>query len=298
MINTLILLIGLIINVALMTLSERKIMGSKQRRIGPNKVGYQALLQPFSDGFKLILKEIIIPNYSNSFLFIFTPYLFFYLALLNWLIIPLDQGISITELIGGGILIIITISELSIYGVLYSGWSSNSKYSLIGSLRSTAQMISYSITLSLIILSIIYSFGTINLLEILYRENGIKLIFPLLPISLLLTISIIAECNRAPFDLPEAESELVAGFMTEYSGVAFAFWFLGEYANMILMSTLFNILFFGFSSPLFFLFLFIWVRASLPRLRFDQLLSLGWIHILPFIIGFIMFLPFFLFLIH
>lgn len=294
MISILILVIGVIINVALMTLSERKVMAAMQRRIGPNKVGYLGLLQPFSDGFKLILKETIVPNYANSFIFLFSPFLFFYLALLNWLTLPLDQGLALTELIGGGILIILTISELSIFGVLYSGWSSNSKYSLLGSLRSTAQMISYSISLSLIILTIVYTLGEINLLDIAYKQNGFFTIFPLFPISLLFGLSIIAECNRAPFDLPEAESELVAGFMTEYSGIAFAFWFLGEYSNMIFMSSLFNLLFFGSSLPLFFLFIFIWVRASLPRLRFDQLLLLGWIHILPFLIGFLLFLPFFL----
>lgn len=224
MLSTILLLVHVILCVALMTLSERQIMGSLQKRIGPNKVGFLGFLQPFADGFKLILKETIVPNSSDLILFLAAPFLFFFLALLNWLVIPLNEGLVIAEIIGG-MLFLIAISELSIYGVLYSGWSANSKYSLIGSIRSTAQMISYSIAIGLIYLIIIFTSGTIQPLEILYFQYATPLFFPLLPISLLFLISIILECNRAPADLPEAESELVAGFMTEHSGVSFAFFF-------------------------------------------------------------------------
>ena len=294
MITSIILLLGVIINVALLTLTERKIMGSMQRRIGPNKVGLLGLLQPFADGFKLILKEQLIPMGSNRFFFLSAPFLFFYLALLQFIILPLDSTTILTELTGSGILIFIAISELSIYGVLYSGWSANNKYTLLGSLRSTAQMISYSVSLSLIILSIIITVGNLDLLFILNAQQNISYIFPLLPVGLLFMISAIIETNRAPADLPEAESELVGGFMTEHGSISFAFFFLAEYASMIYMSTLFFILFIGISFSLPFLFFYIWLRASLPRIRFDQLLDLGWKHFLPFIIGYIIFLPIFI----
>lgn len=294
MVSSLIIVLSLIISVALMTLAERKVMGSMQRRVGPNKVGYQGLLQPFADGIKLIFKESIIPIQSNHWLFIFAPFLTFYLALLNWLVLPLDFGISLSELYGGGILIILAISELGIYGIIYSGWSSNSAYSFIGALRSTAQMISYSISQSLIIQTVIFSQGTINLFDITLAQQPIPLIFALFPIAFLFFISALAETNRAPMDLPEAESELVAGFLTEYSAVTFAYFFLGEYTNMITISALFIILFLGSSINIYIvplLFALIWVRATLARLRFDQLMTLGWSYILPFTIAYIMFLP-------
>lgn len=294
MVSSLIIVLSLIISVALMTLAERKVMGSMQRRVGPNKVGYQGLLQPFADGIKLIFKESIIPIQSNHWLFIIAPFLTFYLALLNWLVLPLDFGISLSELYGGGILIILAISELGIYGIIYSGWSSNSAYSFIGALRSTAQMISYSISQSLIIQTVIFSQGTINLFDITLAQQPIPLIFALFPIAFLFFISALAETNRAPMDLPEAESELVAGFLTEYSAVTFAYFFLGEYTNMITISALFIILFLGSSINIYIvplLFALIWVRATLARLRFDQLMTLGWSYILPFTIAYIMFLP-------
>lgn len=198
---------------------------------------------------------------------------------------------------GTNLLIIITISEISIYGILYSGWASNNKYSLLGSLRSTAQMISYSISISLIILIIYLTSSSIDLFIILNSQISISklYIYPLLPISFLFFISIIAETSRAPMDFQEAESELVSGFNTEYSGISFAFFFLGEYSSMLFYATLFFIFFFGFSISLPFLFFFFWLRASLPRLRLDQLLYLNWYHILPFLIGYLICLPIFLF---
>ena len=288
--TSLILLIGVILNVALLTLTERKIMGAMQRRVGPNKVGLMGVLQPFADGFKLILKEQVIANGANKFFFLFAPYLFFFLALFQYLILPLGRGISISELFGISLLIIITISELSIYGVLYSGWSANSKYPLLGALRSTAQMISYSVSLSVLFICLILTNNSLNLLDFLEFQN-IPFFIPLFPIALLFIISAIAETNRSPFDLPEAESELVSGFNTEHSGISFAFFFLGEYSNMLFIGTLYTILFHGISLSLPFMFFFFWLRASLPRLRFDQLLSLGWNYFLPFIFGYIIFLP-------
>ena len=249
------------------------------------------ILQPFADGIKLIQKEQVIAQGASRIFFLGAPFIFFYLALQQYIIQPLDTTTSITELIGGGILIIVAISELSIYGVLYSGWSANSKYPLLGALRSTAQMISYSISQSLIILTVIYTVGTVDLLPIQNSQENMPLFVPLLPVSALFAVSAVAETNRSPFDLPEAESELVSGFNTEHSGISFAFFFQGEYSNMIFISTLFFVLFFGISLSVPFLFIFIWLRASLPRLRLDQLLYLGWMHFLPLIIGFILFLP-------
>jgi NADH-quinone oxidoreductase subunit H len=295
MIGSLILLLGVIINVALLTLAERKVMGSLQRRIGPNKVGFLGLLQPFSDGFKLILKEQVIPAGANRFFFLFSPYLFFYLALIQFLVLPLNNTTALAELVGAGLLIIVAISELSIYGVLYSGWSSNSKYPLLGALRSTAQMISYSVSLSLILLTVIITVGSVDLLQIISSQSNMPLMIPLLPIGIMFIISAVAETSRAPMDFQEAESELVSGFNTEHGGISFAFFFLAEYSHMLFLSTLFFVLFFGISMSLPFLFFFFWLRASLPRMRLDHLLSLGWIHFLPFIIGYLLFLPPFLY---
>ena len=280
-----------IISVALMTQAERKIMGAMQRRIGPNQVGYLGLLQPFADGIKQILKETVQPSESNKTIFLFTPYAIFFLALLNWLVLPLSKDILLSELNGGGILILISISELSIYGVIFSGWSANSKYAFLGSLRSTAQMISYSVSLSLIILILIFINGSISIIDFYFNQEVISNIYGLFPVGLLFLISAIAETNRAPFDLPEAESELVAGFMTEHGAVSFAYFFLAEYANMITISTLFSILFFGMFFNLPLLFIMIWLRASLPRLRFDQLLSLGWNYLQPITLSLIIFYP-------
>lgn len=291
MLLSLIVILLVVLSVAIITLSERKIMGGLQRRKGPNEIGYLGLLQPFADGIKLILKETVLKEKVNNWFFLGAPFITFYLALLNWLVLPLANGLAISELTGAGILIIIAISELSIYGVLLGGWAANSKYPFLGSLRSTAQMISYSINLSLIILTVIFVLGTVNLLDIVYFQQPNPLFFTNLPWAFLFFISSVAELNRAPFDLPEAESELVAGFMTEHSAIGFTYYFLGEYTNILVFSTLFFILFFGVSISVFLIFLLIWLRASLPRLRFDQLLTLGWSHILPFTIGSISFLP-------
>ena len=286
----LIVLIGVIQSVALMTLSERKVMGAIQRRVGPTTVGYSGLLQPFADGLKQVLKETTIPTSSNNVLFQLAPYVSFYLAQLSWLVLPLNQGVAQSELLGGGLQILVAISEVSIYGVIFSGWSANSKYPFQGSLRSTAQMISYSISLSLIQLTVVLTVGSIELLSIMEAQRSVSLFSALLPMGILFMISAVAETNRAPFDLPEAESEQVAGFFVEHSGVSFAYFFLSEYTNILTISTLFLIQFFGVSQGIPLIFFMFWLRASLARLRFDQLLGLGWAKIQPFTIGYIMFL--------
>ncbi len=286
-----IIVLGIILSVAYLTLQERKFMGAMQRRIGPNKVGYQGLLQPISDGLKLILKESIIGIESNSKLFILAPFITFWLALQTWIVLPLDTDLSFSDLNGAGILIPIVITELGIFGVLYAGWAANSKYPLIGSLRSTAQMISYSVSQSLIILTVIFIQGELDLLSLMYLNRS----YFLLPMIPLFALSALAECNRAPFDLPEAESELVAGFFTEHSAICFVFFFLGEYCSIITISTLGCIQAQGLSISLPLIIFILWIRAVLPRLRFDQLLRLGWMDILPITIGYLIFLPSYLF---
>jgi len=281
--------LAIILSVAFMTLAERKLMGSIQRRVGPNVVGFLGLFQPFADAFKLILKETVLPLESNHWIFILAPFLSFYLALLNWLVIPLDHGVVLMDL-EPSILYLLAISSLGVYGIIYSGWSANSKYTLLGSLRSTAQMVSYEIAMSLIVLTILYIGTSVNLMEIAYLQSAVRFVWPLWPISIIAFVAALAETNRAPMDLPEAESELVAGFMTEHSAISFTFLFLAEYTNIITISTLLSLFFLGFYNP-FILYLFIWVRASLPRMRFDQLLRLGWVYLLPFLIGFLMIEP-------
>lgn len=292
-----ILIIGVIIKVIFATLSERKVKGSKQRRVGPNTVGYKGLQQPICDGLKLIFKEAQIPNHANgffAFIFISSPYLFFGVSLLNWFIIPLDSDLAISEVPGGGVLLTIALSEISILGILYAGYSSNSKYSQLGSLRAIAQMISYSITISLSLIIILLTIGTIDYLTIISSQANTPLLFALFPIAICLILSLIAELGRPPKDLLEADQEIVAGHKTEYSGVKFAFFFLAEYSMMLFKGVQTTVLLLGFSNPLPFLFLLFWIRASLPRLRIDHILNLGWSNLLPFLTGYIIFLPGFL----
>lgn len=291
MISSLIILLGVVVMVVFATLAERKVMGAMHRRVGPDTVGYMGLLQPLTDGIKLLLKEVIIPSHANKFLFLFSPFFFFSISLLNWFIIPLDFGLSVGELKGAGLLMTITLSEVSILGILYAGYSSNSKYSLLGSLRAIAQMISYSIAMSLCIICVILTVGSIDYFTILESQINTPLIFALFPIGLIFILSCVAETGRPPMDLMEAESELVSGHMTEYSSVTFVFFFLAEYSMMIFMGVFITILFFGFVNPLPFVFLLFWLRASLPRIRIDHILSLGWSSLLPFLTGYVLFLP-------
>nr|NP_150096.1 NADH dehydrogenase subunit 1 [Hyaloraphidium curvatum]Q950U8.1 RecName: Full=NADH-ubiquinone oxidoreductase chain 1; AltName: Full=NADH dehydrogenase subunit 1 [Hyaloraphidium curvatum]AAK83418.1 NADH dehydrogenase subunit 1 [Hyaloraphidium curvatum] len=287
--KSLIVALAIVLAVAFMTLAERKLMGSIQRRLGPNHVGFLGLLQPFADGIKLILKETVLPLEANHWLFVLAPFLSFYLALLNWLVIPLAKGVVLMDM-DLSILLILAISSLGVYAIIYTGWSANSKYTLLGSLRSTAQMVSYEIAMSLLVLTVVYMGATLNLTELAYLNSGTVLLWSLWPMAMIGFVAALAETNRAPFDLPEAESELVAGFMTEHSAISFTFLFLGEYANIITISTVLNLMFLGFYNPLV-IYLFIWIRATLPRLRFDQLLRLGWQYLLPFLIGFLMIQP-------
>lgn len=287
--KAIIVALAIVFAVAFMTLAERKLMGAIQRRVGPNSVGFLGLLQPFADAFKLILKETVIPLESNHWLFVLAPFFSFYLALVSWLVIPLTKGVVLMDM-DLSILFILAISSLGVYTIIYTGWSANSKYTLLGSLRSTAQMVSYEIAMSLLVLTVVYMSASLNLTEMAYLNSGTSFIWALWPMGILGFVAALAETNRAPFDLPEAESELVAGFMTEHSAIGFTFLFLGEYANIIMISTVLNLMFFGLYNPLI-IYLFIWIRATLPRLRFDQLLRLGWKYMVPFLIGFLMLEP-------
>nr|YP_010395090.1 NADH dehydrogenase subunit 1 [Polyopes affinis]UQJ72531.1 NADH dehydrogenase subunit 1 [Polyopes affinis] len=294
------IILPLLIAVAYMTLAERKVMAAIQRRKGPNIVGVFGLLQPLADGLKLFVKETILPSSANIIIFILAPVLTFLLALISWCVIPLGEGMVYSD-INIGVLYILAISSLGVYGIITSGWASNSKYAFLGALRSAAQMVSYEVSIGLIIINVLLCSGSLNFTEIVLAQQSIWFVIPLFPIFIMFYISILAETNRAPFDLPEAEAELVAGYNVEYSAMGFALFFLGEYANMILMCSLTTILFFGgwlppfnfailhWISPTiwfglkttFLLFGFIWVRSSFPRYRYDQLMRLGWKILLP-----------------
>lgn len=293
-------LVPLLISIAFFTLAERKIMASIQRRRGPNVVGMWGLLQPFADGLKALIKELIIPYQANRFLFILAPCITFVLSLVNWAIMPFSYNEVIADL-NYGLLYIYALSSLAVYGIILAGWVSQSKYPFLGAIRSAAQMISYEVSIGLIFVIIALCAHSLNLMDIVYAQevNG-WFIVTLFPMAGVFFISIIAETNRAPFDLPEAEAEIVAGYNLEYSSIIFAFFFLGEYGNILLMSALFSLLFLGGWLPLFsFLpfispelwlqlktvaicYMFILVRATLPRYRYDQLMDLCWQVFLPF----------------
>ncbi len=294
------IIVPLLIFVAYLTYFERKVIGSMQLRKGPNIVGPFGLLQPIADGLKLLSKETIIPDDSNKFLFILSPIITFVLALIAWAVIPIDYKVVLAD-INVGIMYIFAISSLGVYGIIVAGWSSNSRYAFLGSLRSAAQMISYEVSIGLIIISILLSAGSLNLTEIVLAQSNMWYLIPHFPMFVIFFISTLAETNRAPFDLPEAEAELVAGYNVEYSSMSFGLFFLGEYGNMILMSSMTTILFLGgWLTPVendffsiipgfiwflikvsFLLFIFLWVRATLPRYRYDQLMTLGWKLFLP-----------------
>lgn len=305
LLKILIVVVPLLISVAYFTLAERKILGAIQRRKGPNVVGVYGLLQPLSDGFKLLMKETVIPSSSNNIIFIVSPILTFSLSLMGWLVIPYAKYAFLAEL-NIGILYILAISSLGVYGIILSGWSSNSKYAFLGALRSTAQMISYEVSIGFIIVTILVCSGSFSLEDIIHSQRNVWFVIPFLPLALMFFVSALAETNRHPFDLPEAEAELVSGYNVEYSAMGFALFSLGEYSNMLLMCSLNAILFFGgwlppfdflnfipggffFSLKIaFFIFLFVWARAALPRYRYDQLMSLGWKIFLPISISYLM----------
>ena len=312
-----VLIIVLLLSLALMTLAERKVMGVIQRRVGPNKVGYSGILQPISDGLKLVLKENVVPSHSNSNIYKVAPIITLLLSLIGWVVIPLNGTTMISDH-PLGVMFILAVSSLSVYGIVFTGWGGNSKYALLGSIRSTAQMISYEIVLSLIVLSVIMKMGdTPNLVSIVKSQEPMWYMIPLLPVGGIFLICALAETARAPFDLPEAESELVAGYVVENSSLSFAFFFLAEYLNIILMSVMMVILFMGgWGSDLkglsgmvgenwamlegsilygvkisLILYVFVWVRATYPRYRYDQLMSIAWKSQLPITIGIIMLIP-------
>jgi NADH-ubiquinone oxidoreductase chain 1 len=326
----LLLIVPALLSVAFVTIAERKTMASMQRRLGPNAVGYYGLLQAFADALKLLLKEYVAPTQSNIYLFFLGPMLTLIFALLGYLVVPFGSGIFVSDF-SLGILYMLAVSSLATYGILLAGWSANSKYAFLGSLRSTAQLISYELILSSIILLVLLLAGNLNLITIVESQKVVNFLLPLFPLFLIFFVGSIAETNRPPFDLAEAESELVSGFMTEHSASIFVFFFLAEYASIVLICILNSILFLGgylsiiplnliidvlnslfgvdnsiletiftniSSSPLnlglktiFLVFVFIWVRASFPRIRFDQLMSVCWTVFLPLIIAYVVLLP-------
>ena len=309
LVSFLLLIVPLLLAVAYLTLMERKVIGAIQRRKGPNVVGFAGLLQPLADGLKLFLKETILPSHSNKFLFIFAPVLTFLLSLLGWIIIPFSKGMVFSDL-NVGMLYLFAVSSLGVYGIIIAGWSSNSKYAFLGALRSAAQMVSYEVSIGLILISVILCSNSLNLTDIVLSQKEVWYLIPLFPSFLMFFISSLAETNRPPFDLPEAEAELVSGYNVEYSSMTFALFFIGEYANIILMSSLSVIFFLGGWLPLFsfwpfnlipgvvwfalkllfVLFVFIWVRAAFPRYRYDQLMRLGWKIFLPLSLGWVIFI--------
>jgi len=302
------IIIPLLISVAYFTIAERKLMGIIQRRKGPNVIGFLGLLQPLADGLKLFTKETILPSNSNVILFLFAPILTFILSLIGWSVIPFSDKLVLADL-NVGILYLFATSSLNVYGIVIAGWSSNSKYPFLGALRSAAQMISYEVSIGFIIVNVCVCSGSFNLSNIVLAQQNIWFIIPLFPTFIMFYISMLAETNRHPFDLPEAEAELVSGYNVEYSAMTFALFFLGEYANMLLMSAFSSILFLGgwlcplnifpFNSfPGSFWFslkiaigvvFFIVTRATLPRYRYDQLMQIGWKCFLPLSLGYLIF---------
>ncbi|MGH6934361.1 MAG: NADH-quinone oxidoreductase subunit NuoH [Dongiaceae bacterium] len=302
------IIVPLLIAVAYLTYAERKVLALVQLRRGPNVVGPFGLLQPFADGIKLLMKETIIPTRANRVVFLLAPMVTFILSLVGWAVIPFDSGGVVLADINVGVLYLFAISSLGVYGVIMAGWASNSKYPFLGALRSAAQMVSYEVSMGFVLITVLLCAGSLNLTEIVESQRGSGYFWSwygfglLTPMAFIYFVSALAETNRVPFDLPEGESELVAGFFAEYSSMSFALFFLGEYANIILMSTTTTLFFLGgwlapfpfapftwLPGPIWFLlktlfvvFLFLLVRATFPRYRYDQLMRLGWKVFLPF----------------
>jgi NADH-quinone oxidoreductase subunit H len=306
--QVLIVVVPLILTVAYLTLAERKVIGWIQNRIGPNRVGPRGLLQPFADVLKLLVKEIVVPAKSSRFLFVIAPLLAIVPAFATWAVIPLSPEFVLAD-INAGVLYVLALTSMGVYGIILAGWASNSKYALLGAMRSAAQIVAYEIAMGFALVGVLMAGGSLNLGEIVRAQEGSVLHWfwlPLLPLFLIYFISGVAETNRAPFDVAEGESEIVAGFHVEYSGMAFAVFFLAEYANMVLIAGLATIFFLGgWLSPFqgvpgldgtflaapgffwfalklsFFLFCFLWFRATFPRYRYDQIMRLGWKVFIP-----------------
>ena len=311
LLEVLVVIVPVLLAVAFMTIIERKQLAAMQRRVGPDTVGIYGILQPFADALKLILKETVIPAQANKIIFYLAPVLSLGLSLLGWAVIPFGQGLTLFDF-SLGVLYTLALSSLGVYGTLFAGWAANSKYAFLGSLRSTAAMISYELILNSAVIIVILLTGSFNYIEIIESQQPIWFIVPLAPVFIFFFISILAETSRVPFDLQEAESELVAGFFTEHSSIIFVFFFLAEYTSIVLMSTLSAIFFCsGYNMPeLFdnnsiinlqsivlgiktciFCFIFVWFRATLPRIRFDQLLTFCWTGLLPIAIAFVLLVP-------
>jgi len=302
--QTLAMLVPVLVSVAYLTLAERKVMAAMQARKGPNVVGPFGLMQPFADALKMLMKETIVPTGANRILFIVAPLLTMTLAMIAWAVIPVNDGWAIAN-INVGILYLFAISSLGVYGIVIAGWASNSKYAFLGAMRSAAQMVSYEVSMGFVIVTVLLCAGSLNLTDIVHAQERVWFFIPLFPMFIVFFISTLAETNRAPFDLPEGESEIVGGFHVEYGAMTFGLFFLGEYANMILMSAMTSILFLGgwlspipfapftwVPGPIWFiakiclvLFMFVWVRATFPRFRYDQLMRLGWKVFLPMSLG-------------
>jgi len=296
------IVVPLLLAVAYLTYMERKVIGAMQMRRGPNVVGPFGLLQPIADGVKLFLKETVIPTGASRGVFLLAPMVTFFLSLIAWAVIPFGEGMVLAD-INVGVLYLFAISSLGVYGIIMAGWASNSRYAFLGAMRSAAQMVSYEVSMGFIMISVLLTVGSLNLSDIVQAQaDGVWFVIPHLPMAVVFFISTLAETNRHPFDLPEAEAELVSGYNVEYASMTFALFFLGEYANMILMSGMTTVLFLGgwlppidiapfnwIPGPLWFiikvvllLFIFIWARAAFPRYRYDQLMRLGWKVFLPF----------------
>ena len=305
-IKILLVIVPLLIAVAYFTLFERKVIGSMQGRRGPNVVGFSGILQPLADGLKLLLKETVLPSSANLAMFIIAPIITFMLSLMGWAVIPFDHQMLFAD-INLSLLYIFAVSSLGVYGILISGWASNPKYAFLGALRSAAQMVSYEVSIGFIIINVVLCVGSLNLNEIILAQSNVWFCIPLFPLFIMFFVSALAETNRHPFDLPEAEAELVAGYFVEYSAMGFALFFLGESANILFMCSLTTALFLGgwfapfdfilftiIPGPIWFglkavfvLFLFIWVRVAYPRYRYDQLMRLGWKVFLPLSLAFL-----------
>jgi NADH-quinone oxidoreductase subunit H len=308
------IVLPLLLAVAYLTYAERKVLAMMQIRRGPNVVGPFGLLQPIADGVKLMFKETIIPSGASRVTFLVAPMITFVLSLIAWAVIPFSDGVVLAN-INVGILYLFAISSLGVYGIILAGWASNSKYPFLGALRSAAQMVSYEVSIGFVMVTVLMCAGSLNINDIVKAQHSIWFCLPLLPMFVVFFISALAETNRPPFDLPEAESELVAGYFSEYSAMTFALFFLGEYANIWLMSAMTSILFLGGWQPIlgwepfaahgfwqgvwhffwfaakisFVAFCFLWVRATFPRYRYDQLMRLGWKVFLPLSLAMVVF---------